>query len=132
MTMRETKMKATLAWTVAVAGLALAVGCTKAGKSLIPVVVDASDARLAALASITISVGQAGKTVATTSFAQAASATPVNLGIRVPADVNGTVTVSASGSDSSAKMIAASDTGTTSVTAGQTAACRSPRVLWCW
>lgn len=109
-------------WALVLAGLTLALGCTKAGKSLIPVVVDASDARLTALYSVTINVAQAGKTVATTTLAQTASPTPVNLGIRVSADVSGTVTVYAIGTDDGQKMIAMSDTGTTTVTAGQTSA----------
>jgi len=120
MTTREMKSKAPLGCLVLLAGLTLAAGCTKAGKSLVPVVVDASNSKLTGLSSITINVNQGSKSVATATFPQTVSQTPANFGVHVSADVTGSVTVSATGADSGGNPVAMSEQVSVTVTPGQT------------
>jgi len=118
MTTGEMMMKPRFGWAVVLTGLTLAFGCTKAGKSLVPVVVDGSDP---ALALLTIDVTQGSKTVGTATFAQQPWQSPMNVGVYVSADVSGSVMVSAIGRNSGGTPIVMSDgSATVTVMAGKT------------
>jgi len=120
MTTGEMKRTARLGWTVLLACLALGLGCTKVGKSLIPVTIDASDARLPQLSGVMITVAQGSKTVAMVAFAQTPWPATKSVGVYVSADVTGSVTVSAYSKSDNVTVIAMSDQpATVDVTPGK-------------
>ena len=109
MTTDQMKSRGAFPGIVLLAGLVLVSACTKDGKSLIPVVVDSSDPALSTMTKLTVFVVQGSKAVATVKFAQDPWQTPQNLGVYVPADVSGSVTLSAIGYNNAGAMIAMSD-----------------------
>lgn len=118
MTTSELKENRRSGWAAAIVGLTLALGCTKAGKSVVTVEVQPVSADLAALASVDIVVTPAGGgPTATASFSAMNWMVKNSFGVYVDSSVSGTVVITVTGKDGSTMI--AQGMGSTSVTPGQ-------------
>ena len=119
----ETKRHLRPTWAVLLAGLTLAFGCTKAGKSLVAVTIDMPDPAVVGLASVNITVTPSAGAAVEAPFMSSNWAQPNTFGVYLGADVHGTVSVTAQGFDAAMKPIATSMVpGSAVVTPGQTTA----------